>query len=359
MSTPEFWIARPTHYWGMQQPMDATFAFGRLYEDAGLDGLLLFDTQNLAPEVYVCLTAIAKETNRLQLGTGVTNPKTRHAAVTASAIATLHAVSSGRAYLGIGRGDSALAHIGYVPAKVTNLEAYIDNLNSYLAGAEVPFAADSDIEQLNLGDHPEASRLNWLNDAQWSSHFRPLPMGVAATGPKVIKLAATKTDRVDFMLGASPERIGWGLKIAREARMHAGLAPVATSAYINLIVHDDGEAAWKLAAGAITSQSRFAAMHGTINGPVSAKAAETLPRIHAAYNMKQHGRHDPGLINGEFAQEFGIYGPPGYCIDRLNELIELGIDRFILTGGPEIAFPDETVVKMARRFTDEVLPKLK
>ena len=66
-----------------------------------------------------------------------------------------------------------------------------------------------------------------------------------------------------------------------------------------------------------------------------------------------------GKINGDFAQEFGIYGPPSYCIDRLNELIEFGINRFILTGGPETAFPDESVVKMARRFTDEVLPKLK
>lgn len=356
---PEFWIARPTHYWGMQQPMDATFAFGRLYEDAGLDGLLLFDTQNLAPEVYVSLTAIAKETTTLQLGTGVTNPKTRHAAITASAMATLHAVSSGRAYLGVGRGDSALAHIGYVPSKVSRLEEYIDNLNTYLSGGEVSFTADSDIQLLNLGDHPEASRLSWLNETDWVNNFGPLPIGIAATGPRVIKLAAAKADRIDFMLGASAQRVRWGLEIAREARQNAGLGAVAASAYINMVVHDDGEEAWKLAAGAITSQARFAAMHGKINGPVSAKAEETLPKIHAAYNMKQHGQHDPGLITSEFAHEFGIYGPPQYCVDRLTELNELGIDRFILTGGPELAHPEEFVVTLARRFTDEVLPKFK
>jgi 5,10-methylenetetrahydromethanopterin reductase len=333
--------------------MSASFAFGRMYEEAGLDGLLFFDTQNLSPEVYVSLTAIAMETSTLQLGTGVTNPRTRHAAITASAMAALQVVSNGRAYLGIGRGDSALAHIGYVPSSVGRLEKYIDNLNTYFRGGEAEFEEDSDIHTLELGDHPETSRLEWLEGMD------PVPIGVAATGPKVIELAATKTDRVDFMLGASVDRYKWGLKIAKDARERMGLGPLSASAWINMVVDDDTEKAWQSAAGAITSQSRFAAMHGKINGPVSDLAKETLPKIHAAYNMKQHGTHDSGLITGEFAQEFGIYGPPSYCIDRLNELIELGIDRFILTGGPEIAFPDESIAKMARRFTDEVLPKLK
>ena len=93
MPKAEFWIARPTHYWMMDSKFDGSFNFGKIYEDAGLDGLLLFDTQNLAPEVYTSLTAIALQTNRIKLGTGVTNPKTRHAAVTASTIATLDQLS--------------------------------------------------------------------------------------------------------------------------------------------------------------------------------------------------------------------------------------------------------------------------
>ena len=99
MTEVEFFIARPTHYWGIEQPMDPSFLFARRYEDAGLDGLLFFDTQNLAPECYVSLAAVAKETTLLKLGTGVTNPRTRHAAATASAIATLQALSGGRAHL--------------------------------------------------------------------------------------------------------------------------------------------------------------------------------------------------------------------------------------------------------------------
>ena len=98
MANVEFWIARPTYYW--QQPsekIDGTFSFARVYEDAGFDGLLFFDTQNLAPECLVSLAAAAKGTTSLGLGTGVTNPMTRHAAVTASAFSTLQVVSNGGA----------------------------------------------------------------------------------------------------------------------------------------------------------------------------------------------------------------------------------------------------------------------
>ncbi|MYE83535.1 MAG: LLM class flavin-dependent oxidoreductase [Gammaproteobacteria bacterium] len=116
VANTEFWLARPTHYWQQPfAPIDGTFFFARRHEDAGLDGLLFFDTQNLAPEALVSLAAAAKETATLGLGTGVTNPMTRHAAVAASAFSALQVVSNGRGYLGIGRGDSALAHLGYAP----------------------------------------------------------------------------------------------------------------------------------------------------------------------------------------------------------------------------------------------------
>ena len=87
-------------------------------EADGFDGWFVVDSQNLAGDCYVALAQAAAATERIQLGTGVTNPFTRHPAVTASAIASVHAASGGRAVLGIGRGDSALAHLGLAPAPV-------------------------------------------------------------------------------------------------------------------------------------------------------------------------------------------------------------------------------------------------
>lgn len=68
-----------------------------MVESAGWDGIYLADTQNLAADVHVSLGIMATATERLRLVTGVTNPVTRHPAVTATAIATVHAASAGRA----------------------------------------------------------------------------------------------------------------------------------------------------------------------------------------------------------------------------------------------------------------------
>ena len=43
-------------------------------EESGLAGMVVTDSQNLAGDCYVALTAAAAATTRLRLGTGVTNP---------------------------------------------------------------------------------------------------------------------------------------------------------------------------------------------------------------------------------------------------------------------------------------------
>ena len=103
-------------------------------EAAGWDGMLVVDSQNLSGDPYVSLALAATVTTRIGLGTGVTNSVTRHAAATATAIASVHRISNGRAVLGIGRGDSALAHLGRAPARLGQFERYLRPLQSYLAG---------------------------------------------------------------------------------------------------------------------------------------------------------------------------------------------------------------------------------
>src|SRR5688572_25328285 len=187
-------------------------------EADGFDGWFVVDSQNLAGDCYVALAQAAAATERIQLGTGVTNPYTRHPAVTASAIASVHASSSGRAVLGIGRGDSALAHLGLAPAPVAMFERYLAQVQAYLRGEEVGFdelgsASVAEVGSLGLAGGPVASRLHWL-----PPDLPKVPVTVAATGPKVIDAAARHADRVTFALGADPERLSWGIERARGQR---------------------------------------------------------------------------------------------------------------------------------------------
>lgn len=153
-------------------------------EAAGWDGIYFADTQNLTGEVHVSLGLAAASTKRMTLATGVTNPVTRHAAVTASAIATVQAASGGRAVLGIGRGDSSLGYLGRRPASVATFEICLRQLRGYLHGESVDLDGSS-------------SRNVWIAEATTA----PVPIDVAATGPKVIALAARYADRVTFAVG--------------------------------------------------------------------------------------------------------------------------------------------------------------
>ncbi len=141
----------------------------------------------------------------------MTNPYTRHPAATASSIASVQAVSGGRAVLGIGRGDSALAHLGLSPAPLGHFTRYVEKLQGYLRGDDVPFERDdtvASVDDLELGDQPTASRLHWI-------HGMPkVPLDVAATGPKVIALAAVHAERITFALGADVDRLTWGIGVA-------------------------------------------------------------------------------------------------------------------------------------------------
>jgi 5,10-methylenetetrahydromethanopterin reductase len=167
-------------------------------EDEGWDGLGLVDSQNLAGDPYVELALAAGATTTLQLATAVTNPVTRHPAVAATAIATVQGESGGRAVLGIGRGDSALAHLGLAPAPVAVFERYLARLQGYLRGEEVDFDVETDgggqvqsSSALGMAGGPTSSRLRWLRPTQ-----PKVPVDVAATGPKVIGAGARHAERV-------------------------------------------------------------------------------------------------------------------------------------------------------------------
>ena len=59
-------------------------------EEQGFDGVSFVDSQNLSGDVYVAMTTAVQATEVLQVSSGVTNPVTRHPAVTAGAAASVN-----------------------------------------------------------------------------------------------------------------------------------------------------------------------------------------------------------------------------------------------------------------------------
>jgi 5,10-methylenetetrahydromethanopterin reductase len=331
-------------------------------EAAGYDGLLLVDSQNLAGDTYVALTAAALATSTLQLATGVTNPFTRHPAATASAIASVHAESGGRAVLGIGRGDSALAHLGRAPASVEYFERYLATVLAYLRGEELPFEAldsfmpadaPAPVDALELAGQPSTSKMHWLHP-----DLSTVPVDVSASGPRMIAVAARHAQRITFGVGANVDRLRWAIETARAA---AGDNPVSLGAHVNVVAHADLDIGRKLASGTMSTFARFNVMHGATSGPMFDGATETLDRLHNAYDMRFHTRGDSpqaAQLDRDFVDHFGIVGPPSYCVDRLQELAALGLDRFTIVG-PGLGSDREEASAAIARFNAEVLPNLR
>src|SRR5207244_5865725 len=82
----------------------------------GYDYLWLAD-ERFFREVYASLTLCALRTERIKLGPCVTDPYSRHPAMTAMAIATVDEISRGRAVLGIGAGVSGFREMGVTRAR--------------------------------------------------------------------------------------------------------------------------------------------------------------------------------------------------------------------------------------------------
>jgi len=351
----EFWKAGGSE---TTASMDAA----RSVEAEGWDGQMFMDSQSLCADPYVRMGVWAAATERLRLSTGVTNPLTRHPAVTAAAAATLQSISGGRAVLGIGRGDSALAYLGHAPAGLALFRRTLSDLQTLLSGGEVAFGAHdfgaSSLDTLSLGDRPTACRLKWL-----PAGMAKVPLDVAATGPKVIEMCAPIAERVTFSVGAIPERMSWALGLARAARRKQGLAEdgISYGAQIIVVCHPDREAVRARATSMVAPLARFQVIQGDAAGPQNDNDQENFAAIRTGYDMTQHGSLSHDKIKGttltwDFVQRFAIVGPPDHCVQRLLQLARLGIERFVVVGP---GFHPESGPTGRSLFVREVMPAVR
>jgi 5,10-methylenetetrahydromethanopterin reductase len=313
----------------------------RMAEADGWDGLALTDSQNLGGDVFAALAVAAHATSSLALATGATNPATRHPAVVASAMASVQAESAGRAWLGIARGDSALAYVGRRPMPLADFETALSDVQTYLRGETV--------DQYGF-----ASRIEWLARAD----VPKVPMSVAATGPRVIEIAARVADAITFSVGADPARLRPAIELARRTRAAHGLGPLRLGAYLNAIAHPDVETARQLVRGRMGVYARFSTMSRSVMGSLSEADRKVAEALVDSYDVHAHGasgaRHEAALAD-DFVDRFGIVGPSELVAERLAGLLGLGLDHVVIVGHSRNT-PREVFAESSRRFGREVLP---
>src|ERR671932_164779 len=102
-----------------EHPPNQLVEHARAAEETGFTFALIsdhfhpwIDRQGHSPFVWSVIGGIARETERLRLGTGVTCPMIRiHPAIIAQAAATSAAMMPGRFFLGVGTGENLNEHV--------------------------------------------------------------------------------------------------------------------------------------------------------------------------------------------------------------------------------------------------------
>ena len=194
--------------------------------------VLWYADERFFREVYSGLTLAAVNTKRIHLGTCVTDPYSRHPALTAMAIATLDEMSEGRAVLGVGAGVSGFGPLGVKREKpVVAIREMVEVISKLLTGAEVDYHG----------------QLIHLSHGQLD--FKPLrsrvPVYIASNGELGLALAGQVADGAIMQGAVAPRTIDWMLtNIARGAKK-AGreLSAIDRVARINVCIAEDSKAA--------------------------------------------------------------------------------------------------------------------
>jgi 5,10-methylenetetrahydromethanopterin reductase len=327
-------------------PAERLAHLAQMTERLGYDYLWLAD-ERFFREVYASLTLCALRTERIKLGPCVTDPYSRHPALTAMAIATLDEISGGRAVLGLGAGVSGFRELGISRERSgVFLREAVELIRRLLTGETVTYAGST----VRFG----GGRLD----------FKPpradIPVYLAAQRPVGCRVAGRMADGAimqgcvaDRLLAFFREAVGAGARAA--GRDHGTIDLVAR---VNVCISDDRAAARQLMKPTIVRS--LAAQRpdfftfttaGLTVPPALAKRLEGVAYTHDATAL----RAAAGEVPEEFVDAVTLAGAPDDVAAGVIRLGRSGVTQFIV-------YPlavDGRIETTIERFQREVMPAVR
>lgn len=315
--------------------------FVQLGEQLGFDFAFTSD-QTFYSDPYIYLAAIGQSTKKINIGVGVTNPFTRHPAMTARSIGTVEKFAPGRTWLGLGGANrkeliDPLDIDGlYTAEKIKEMTEICKGLFS---GERIQYR----------GKHFKA------DDIELKFTTRSdLPVFVAGRGPKILQVAGQVADGA--MLGgfSQPGGLNYAINEVRRGAEQAGreLSELEIFSWVYTIITDNR------AAG--LDAVRHSATHIVGGAPLSMCEAINLPmddvvELKSAY-VNEGIPQAAKVISEELIDAFTIVGNADEVIDRIHMMQDLGLTVF---AGHLVTPPgtDESAEQRLRIFADTVFPE--
>lgn len=311
--------------------------------DCGYAMLTTGDSQSLWADPYVCLTFAAQRTTTQRLAVTVSNPRTRHPAVAASAASALQQISKGRFVLGIASGDSALRNIGVRPGTVDETEAYVRAVRALTRGEPADWRGTELVQR-------------------WAPAGTPVWM--AAEGPRTLRAAGRCADGVILSNSLTREAYARNLGHIAAGAAEAGrdMADIEIWCMANVVparTEEEGiRQVRSVLAGTANHVFRFTTEGKGLPSSLVPKVDELKRRYDSAHHASpETAGHNAALVDelgltGWLAGHSTVAGPIGYCAERLAEIEESGIDNVIVA-----QFVPEPL-RFMREFADKVVARL-
>jgi 5,10-methylenetetrahydromethanopterin reductase len=291
-----------------------------LAEGTGYDDLWLAD-ERFFREVYASLTLCALRTRRIRLGPCVTDPYSRHPALTAMAIATLDEIANRRAVLGIGAGVSGFRELGVDASRsAVAIREAIELIRRLLAGDTVTVKG----REVSFAD----GRLDF------APIRRDLPIYVASQRAGGCRVAGRLADGAIMQGAVADPLVRFFRETVHGAAREAGRDPgrVALVARLNVCVADDRAAA------------RDVMRPGLVRS-LSAQRPDFFTFVTAGLSLPA------GLRNKVMALPYTHDPEPLRAV--APEVPDAFVDAVTLTGPPDAIAPE--VIRLARSGVTEVM----
>jgi TAT-translocated FGD2 family F420-dependent dehydrogenase len=312
-----------------QFPVPELVRLGASAERAGFDMLATSDhfqpwqaNERHSGEAWITLGALGQQTNRAWMGPTVTCPTLRyHPAVVAEAFATLSQLYPGRIFLGLGSGEALneQAATGQWPAWRERWDRLIE--------------AVTIIRQLWTGNPLQHKGAHYtVSGKLYDTPAKPIPLLLAANGPKAMKLAGQHGDGLITDPQTWKDYKGEWESGARAAGKSPGAMPVLVEAFV--VVGDQGDA------------------------QTAAKLWNFIPKAFKGY----HNIPDPAQIERQAQAELPlpkVYGDwtvstdPSAHVQAIRKLFDSGATIVNIHSGQ----PDQQ--KVLEFYGKEVLPRIR
>ena len=310
------------------EPLEKMIHLAKVSEEVGFSHIWVGDSHLIWREAYINMAAMALNTTKVKLGTGVTNPLTRHPSVSASGYATLEEYSPGRMIVGIGLGDSSVETMGMKPSTLANFEKSLEQMRQILDGKEA---------QLPTGKihllHPTKTRV---------------PIYIAASGPKMLELSGRIADGIIVLVGVADdyiadakEKIAAGAKVAGRK-----LADINLVLWVPCAVSETANAK-----DAVKAHVARVVAHPLpyVLDPNEQKILQEIRKTYDYYHHMDQQANHADVIPDWLVDKFAIAGSVAQCKAQIERIKKTGVQQIaIIPYSPPGGSREETIRGFAK-----------